>query len=116
LETAASEDGSGSKHFHSSRLGFHYCQRQIRVTDILIFLIYLYIIIIFSHFFGSHFVPLQGTGAAGHRNNSVSSMDAYHTGGAHLMPGFYDRGIGRTNRQVIDFVKKEILGTDSSLP
>lgn len=46
-----------------------------------------------------HFFPLNGRPEPGRRNPSVSSVDAFHLGGAHLMPGFETRGIARSDAQ-----------------
>lgn len=48
---------------------------------------------------GGHILPLNGYAPQGHAHPSVSSIDAFHMGGAHLVPGFQTRGIARTSAQ-----------------
>ena len=54
----------------------------------------------------AHVFPLNGTPIPGHRNPSLSSLDAFFLGGAHLIPGFNTRGIARS-------AARESLGASS---
>ncbi len=48
-------------------------------------------------FRGGHIIPLRGRAEPEHANPSVSSLDAFHVGGPHHVPGFQPRGVGRTH-------------------